>query len=48
MEKLEALKVGGIEREEKRKIMRFVNCKAYFDSKFFFIMPLPFHLKNDF
>jgi hypothetical protein len=48
MEKLEALKVGGIEREEKRKIMRFVNCKAYFDSNFFFIMPLPFHLKNDF
>jgi hypothetical protein len=37
MRKLEALKVGGVQREEKRKKTCFVSWKAYFSSCYFFV-----------
>jgi hypothetical protein len=35
MRKLEALKVGGVQKEEKRKQTYFVSWKAYFSFLFF-------------
>jgi hypothetical protein len=40
MTKLEALKGGGVQREEKRKWMCFVNWKAYFSSCYFLLLLL--------
>jgi hypothetical protein len=48
MIKLEPLKVGGVQREEKRKETRFVSWKAYFSSCYFFIIPFHLHFKDDF
>jgi hypothetical protein len=48
MRKLEALKVGGFQREEKGKRMHFVNWEAYFSSCYFFITSFPLHFKDDF
>jgi hypothetical protein len=48
MRKLEALKVGGVQREEIRKKMRFVSCKAYFSSCYFSITPFPLYFQDDF
>jgi hypothetical protein len=45
MRKSKALKVGGVQREEIRKIMCFVNRKAYFSSCYFFITHFPLHFK---
>jgi hypothetical protein len=47
MRKLEALKVGGVLREEIRKEPRFVSWKTYFSSCYFFIIPFPLHFKDD-
>jgi hypothetical protein len=47
MRKLEALKVGGIQREIGKKT-RFVSWKAYFSSCYFSITPFPLHFKDDF
>jgi hypothetical protein len=38
MRKLEALKVGGVQREEKRKKTCFVSWKAYFSSCYFSLL----------
>jgi hypothetical protein len=49
MRKLEALKVRGVQREEKkRKITRFVSWKAYFSSCYFLITHFPLNCKDDF
>jgi hypothetical protein len=48
LRKLEALKVRGIQREEKRKRKCFVSWKVYFSSCSFFITPFPLHLKDEF
>jgi hypothetical protein len=48
MRKLEVLKVRGVQRKEKRKIMRFVSWKAYFSSCYFFITHFPLNYKDDF
>jgi hypothetical protein len=48
MRKLEGLKVRGVQREEKRKQMRFVSWKAYFSSCYFIITPFHLHYKDDF
>jgi hypothetical protein len=50
MRKSEALKVGGVQREKKkkRKKTHFVSWKAYFPSCYFFITPFHLHLKDDF
>ncbi len=45
MRKLEALKVGGVQKE-KKKI--FVSWKAYFSFCYFFITHLLLHFKDDF
>jgi hypothetical protein len=42
MTKLEALKVGGVQREEIRKKTSFVSWKAYFS-----ITPFPLHFKDE-
>jgi hypothetical protein len=47
MGKLKALKVGGVQRQEKKKSV-FVSWKAYFSSCYFFITPFPLHFKDDF
>jgi hypothetical protein len=44
MRKLEALKVGGVQREGKKKKTHFVSNKAYFSSCYFFITPFQFAL----
>jgi hypothetical protein len=38
MRKLEALKVGGVQREEKRKIIHLLGWKAYFSSCYFLLI----------
>jgi hypothetical protein len=48
MRKLEALKVGGVQREEKKKKPLYVSWKAYFSSCDFFITSFHFHFKDDF
>jgi hypothetical protein len=48
MRKLEALKVGGVQREGKKKKPLFVNWKAYFSFCYFFNTPFHLHFKNDF
>jgi hypothetical protein len=52
MRKLEALKVGGVQRKEITKEMHFVSWKAYFSSCYFSITPFPLHFplhfKDDF
>jgi hypothetical protein len=48
MRKLEASKVGGVQREEKRKESRFVSWKACFSSYYFFITHFPLHVIDDF
>jgi hypothetical protein len=48
MRKLEALKVGGVLREEEQKKTRLVSWKAYFSSCYFFIIHFYFHFKDDF
>jgi hypothetical protein len=51
MRKLEALKVGAVQREgkkKKRKKTHFVSWKAYFPSCYFFITPFHLHFKDDF
>jgi hypothetical protein len=49
MRKLKALKIRGVQREEKKgKKMRLVSWKAYFYSCYFFITPFPLYLKEDF
>jgi hypothetical protein len=45
MRKLEALKVGGVQRGKK---MHFVSWKACFSSCYFCIAPFPSHFKDDF
>jgi hypothetical protein len=40
------LKVGGVQREEKKKHI-FVSWKAYFSSCNFFITPFHLHFKDD-
>ncbi len=48
MRKLEALKVGGVQREGEKKIkLHFVSWKAYFSSGYFSITPFPLHFKDD-
>jgi hypothetical protein len=47
MRKLEALKVGGVQREGKKK-PRFVSWKAYFSSCYFESTPFPLHFQEDF
>jgi hypothetical protein len=44
MRKLEALKVGGVQREEKT---HFESWKACFSSCYFFISPFHLHFKDD-
>jgi hypothetical protein len=46
MRKLKALKVGGVQREKRRKKMHFVSWKAYFSSCYFFITPFPLYWKE--
>jgi hypothetical protein len=46
-EKLEALKVGGVQREGKKKKTCFVSWKAYFPC-YFIIIPFHLHFKDDF
>jgi hypothetical protein len=46
MRKLKALKIGGLQRQEKKKLF-FVGWKAYFSSGYF-ITPFPLHFKDDF
>jgi hypothetical protein len=48
MRKLEALKVRGVQREEKRKITHFESWKVYFSSCYFLITHFPLHCKDDF
>jgi hypothetical protein len=50
MRKSKALKVGGVQREEKReKKTCFVNWKkAYLSACYFFITPFHLHFKDDF
>jgi hypothetical protein len=48
MRKLEVLKVGGVQRKWKRKLMLFVSSKAYFASCYFFITSLSFQFEDDF
>jgi hypothetical protein len=48
MRKLEAGKVRGVQREEKRKKWSFVSWKAYFSFCCFFITHFPLHFKDDF
>jgi hypothetical protein len=47
MRKLEALKVGGVLREEEKKKTCFVSWKAYFSSCYFFITPFHLQFKDD-
>jgi hypothetical protein len=47
MRKLEALKVGGVQREGKKKRI-FMSWKAHFSSCYFFITPFHLHFKDDF
>jgi hypothetical protein len=48
MRKLRALKVGWIQREEKKmKKTHFESWKACFSSCYFFISPLHLHFKDD-
>jgi hypothetical protein len=44
MRKLQALKVGGVQREEKRKKMSFVSWKAFFFLLLFFHYSFSFAL----
>jgi len=46
MKKLEAFKVGEVQREEKRKKLHFVSWKGYFFSWYSFITPFPLHFKD--
>jgi hypothetical protein len=46
MRKLEASKVGGVQREGKKPL--FVSWKAYFSSGYFSITPFPLHFEDDF
>jgi len=50
MRKLEALKVGGVQRgkKKKKKKMRFISWKAYFSSCYFSITHFHLHFKHDF
>jgi hypothetical protein len=48
MRKLEALKVGGVQKEGKKEKKCFESWKAYFSSCYFFITPFHLHFKNDF
>jgi hypothetical protein len=48
MRKLEALKVGKVQREEIRKKTHFVSLKAYLSSCYYFITPFPLHFKGEF
>jgi hypothetical protein len=45
MRKLEALKVGGVQRGKKRIKTCFESWKAYFSSRYFFITPFDLHFK---
>jgi hypothetical protein len=47
MRKLEALKVGGVQREGEKFELHFVSGKAYFSSCYFSITPFPLHFKDD-
>jgi hypothetical protein len=47
METLEALKVGGVQREEKGGKTCFVRWKVSFFSFFFLIIPFHLHFKDD-
>jgi hypothetical protein len=46
MKNLEVLKIGGVQRKEKKT--HFVSWKVNFSSCYFFITPFPFHFKDDF
>jgi hypothetical protein len=49
MRKLETLKLGGVQKEEKKeKKTCFVNWKTYFSSCYYFITPFHLHFKDDF
>jgi hypothetical protein len=48
MRKLDALKVGGVQREEKKENNVFFELKAYFSSCYFFITHFALHFKDDF
>jgi hypothetical protein len=48
MRKIEALKIRGVQREEKRKRTCFVSWKASFSSCYFIIIPFHLHFKDDF
>jgi len=48
MRKLEVLKVGQVQREEKKEKTCFVSWKDNFSSCYFFITPFHLHYKDDF
>jgi len=49
MRKLEALKVGGVQKEEKeKKNKRILWVRKLIFSSYFFITHFPLHLKDDF
>jgi hypothetical protein len=48
MKKLEALKVGEVKREEKRKKNTFYEFIYLFIPWYFFITPFDLHFKDDF
>jgi hypothetical protein len=47
MRKLETLKVGGFQREGKKKTIAFCKLKRFFFSCYFSISPFPLHFKDD-
>ncbi len=47
-QQLWGLKVRGVQRGKKKKKTMFCNLEAYFSSCYFFITPLPLHLKDEF
>jgi hypothetical protein len=46
MTKLEALKVGGVQKKEKKRKKRFVSWNAYFSSLYFFHYSFSFALQR--
>jgi hypothetical protein len=48
MRKLEALKVGTVQREEKKKKNLFCELESLFFFLLFFIIPFHLHFKDDF